>query len=373
MPRKILHLLGQLEIGGLERAALRLARRGRALGADHSLVLFDKPFRSATLDFVPGDVPTDFIPRGAGVDWRFAAGLARFLSDRGIEIVHAHNDTAIFYAAAAALIARTPISVIATFGTRPGHATAGARLLTRWATGRAAFVTAVSQELRDWLVTMKWARECVTIFRGIDLATFAPRGPSGEWRHRLQIPADAVLVGHVGRFAPIKRHQDILSAARLVAAANPRIFFLFAGDGPLFREISARGAAMPNVRILPSVRDVPALLRNLDIFVLYSAHEGCPQAMLEAMACGRAIIASRVGGVPEILEAAGDRPAGIAIPPFRPDLLAEQVRLLAADARRRTRLGQLAHSRAHAFSFDREWDQYAALYDSASGRRMARL
>jgi hypothetical protein len=74
MPRKILHLLGQLEIGGLERAALRLARRGRERGGDHSILLFNKPFRSARLDYVPGDVPTYFIPResvgGLPRDWR---------------------------------------------------------------------------------------------------------------------------------------------------------------------------------------------------------------------------------------------------------------------------------------------------------------
>lgn len=365
MPRKILHLLGQLEIGGLERAALRLARRGRALGGDHSLLLFDKPFRSNDLDFAPGDVPVHFIPRGRGVDWRFAAKLARFLLDHGVDIIHAHNDTAIFYAAAATLIAGTPISVIGTFGTRPGHATVGARLLTRWATGRAAYIAAVSQELNDWLIAAKWSRKCMTIHGSVDLAVFTPLGPTGEWRRILRIPADAVLVGHVGRFAPIKRHADMFRAARLLEHAKPQIFFLFAGDGPLFREFSERGADRPNIRVLPSVKDVPALLRSLDLFVLYSAHEGCPQAILEAMACGRAIIASRVGGVPEVLDADSGSPAGLAIPPFRPDLLAEHIRLLAADKDLRTRLGKLAQARAQAFSFDKEWRQYAALYDSA--------
>jgi glycosyltransferase involved in cell wall biosynthesis len=83
------------------------------------------------------------------------------------------------------------------------------------------------------------------------------------------------------------------------------------------------------------------------------------------MACGRAVVASRVGGVTEVLEADGNNPAGLVIPPFRPDLLAETIRRLAADKDLRAELGQLARTRAHAFSFDREWDQYAALYDSA--------
>ncbi|MGE3279602.1 MAG: glycosyltransferase family 4 protein [Alphaproteobacteria bacterium] len=365
MPRKILHLLGQLEIGGLERAALRLASRGRALGGDHSLLLFDKPFRSNELDFAPGEVPTHFIPRGRGVDWRFTAKLARFLSESGVEIVHAHNDAAIFYGAAATLIARTPVSLIGTFGTRPSHTTLGARLLTRWATGRAAYVAAVSQELNDWLITAKWSRKCMTILGGVELVLFTPLGPAGGWRQKLRIPADALLVGHIGRFAPIKRHEDMFRAARLLEHAKPPIFFVFAGDGPLFQEFSERAADMPNVRVLPSVQDVPALLRNLDIFVLYSAHEGCPQALLEAMACGRAIIASHVGGVPEVLETGSGSPVGITLPPFRPDRLAEHIRRLAADKDLRTRLGERAQIRAEAFSFDEEWDRYAALYDSA--------
>jgi L-malate glycosyltransferase len=364
MPRKVLHLIGQIEIGGLERAALKLARRGRTLGAEHSLLLFDKPFRSEEIDFAPGEVPVHFIPRGRGVDWRFAARLARFLSDSGAEIIHAHNDTAIFYGAAAALIARTRVSLIGTFGTRPGHATAGARVLTRWATGRAAYIVAVSQELNDWLIAAKWSHKCITIPGGVDLAMFTSHGPTGEWRRKLQIPDDALLIGHLGRFAAIKRHADMFEAARLLEAADPRIFFLFAGDGPLFREFSERAANMPRVRVVPSVKDVPALLRSLDMFVLYSAHEGCPQAMLEAMACGRAIIASDVGGIPEVLEAEGGNPVGLTIPPFRPDLLAEQIRRLASDKDLRTGLGQRAQLRARAFSFDKEWDQYAALYDS---------
>ncbi len=213
MAPKVVHLVSRLEVGGLERAALRLAARGRRKGSDHSLLLFDKPFRSSALDFCPGDVPVHFIQRGTGIDFRFAVNIARCLAENNFAIVHAHNATAIFYSALAVLIARRPISVIGTFGTRPTHATAGARFLTRWASGRIAQTVAKSDELTYWLLTKKWVRRCTTIPNGVDLTLFSPEGSTGGWREKMHIPQRAILVGHVGRFDSIKRHRDMITAA----------------------------------------------------------------------------------------------------------------------------------------------------------------
>src|ERR1700756_1503537 len=93
---KVLQLLSRLEIGGMGRAVVRLASRGVQEGMDHTLVLFDKPFRSELLDFNPGTLVTEYIQRGPGIDLRFASKLARKFSQSRISVVHAHNDTAIF-------------------------------------------------------------------------------------------------------------------------------------------------------------------------------------------------------------------------------------------------------------------------------------
>jgi glycosyltransferase involved in cell wall biosynthesis len=302
--------------------------------------------------------------RSKGVDFRFAIKLAKYVSEKNIGIIHAYNDTAIFYAALAIRIGKVPIPLIGTFGTRPTYATTGARLLTRWASGRATQIVAKSHELSDWLVTEKWVNRSITISNGVDLARFCPNGGTGEWRERLQIPDHAILVGHVGRFDPIKRHADMLEAAAVLESRQLPIFFAFAGYGASFHEFQALSSRLKNVRLLSNVEDVPSFLRSLDIFILCSAHEGCPLALLEAMACGRPIIATQVGGIPYLLAAREGTPAGILIPPFRADLLTQQIRLLAFDQELRFRLGTRAQIRAQTFSFEQEWRQYSALYSS---------
>jgi L-malate glycosyltransferase len=365
MSGKVLHLLRGLEIGGLERAVLRLATRGIQEGWDHSLLLFDKPFRSRETDFSPAEVPTDFIQRGPGVDYRFAQRVAEHLIRKQVGIVHAHNDSAIFYAALAILIAKRPISLIGRFGARPTHRTTGARVLTRWASGRAAQIAAVSEELRRWLMRSKWVKKCITIWNGVDLTEFCPEGSKGDWRRALEIPDNAIFVGHVGRLDPVKRHSDIIKSATMLRHSQRPIYFAFAGNGPLIESVRSEVATLNNVRLLSNVENIPSFLRSLDIFVLCSDHEGCPLALLEAMACGRPVIATSVGGMPYLLDATGHAPAGLLIPPRCPDLLAEQIATLASSGELRHRLSLLARRRANTFSFEREWAEYSQLYSKA--------
>ena len=350
----------------MERAVIRLASRGLSVGMDHRLLLFDRPFRSERSDFSPGSVATDYLPRRPGVDFRFARNLATKLAKLNAGIVHAHNDTAIFYAALARIIGRlAKTSLIGTFRNRPTHATVGARLLTRWAADRATRITAVSQELSEWLVQFRWVRQCTTIWNGVDLTEFCPTGRVSTIRRDLGIPPEAILVGHVGRFVPIKRHADLFEAASRLRGAEPPIYFLLAGDGPLFGRFDARVAERDHVIMLSNIKDVASFLRSLDIFILCSEHEGIPQALLEAMACALPIIATRVGGIPHVLDADGLAPAGRLVPPLRPDRLAREIGRLARDGELRNRLGQRAAQRIEAFSFDREWAQYAGLYAAA--------
>ncbi len=370
---KVTHLLAGLEIGGLQRAVVRLASRGIREGQDHSLVLFDTPFRSAKLDLDPGSLRTHFIKRRPGIDFRFARYLSKHLTRFEVDILHAHNDTAVFYGALALYIGRTQsIALIGRFGTRPSHATTGARFLTRWASGKVDEMIAVSQELTDWLVHAGWVDRCSTTWNGVDLAEFHPEGSTNAWRERLRIPNGAILVGHVGRFDSIKRHEDLFEAAETLRAADPPVFFAFAGDGPLLERFRVRAARLGNVLLLSNITDVAAFLRSIDIFVLCSEHEGTPQALLEALACGRPVIATAVGGVPHVLRAESALPVGCLIPPGKPLLLSAEILNLARDPRQRSYFGRLARQRAEDFSFEREWAIYSGVYSRAQSKVRAR-
>jgi L-malate glycosyltransferase len=365
--RRLLHVLSGLEVGGKERVALRLAGRARREGLDHRLVLFDAPFRGEELDFDPGEVPVHFLPRRPGVDARFVVALARLFRSLQVEVVHAHNDTAIFYAcAAASLVGLRRPGVCGTFHTAPGHSTRGARLLTRWAARRAT-VTAVSPDLARLVVGEGWVRRCESIvWNGVDLEEFTPEGPRGGWRERLGVPGGAILVGHVGRFDPVKRQEDLLDAILRLERRDPSVMCVLVGQGPSFQELQARAAGVRSLRLVPRVVDVASFLRELDVFVLCSEREAAPLVLLEAMACGRAVVATEVGGIPEILTDGSGALCGRLVPPRSPQRLAEAIAEVAADPALRAKLGGDARRRAEDFSAEREWSEYSRLYAQLS-------
>ncbi|MBI0536227.1 glycosyltransferase [Roseomonas sp. KE2513] len=358
----VVHLLSGLEIGGKERAALRLARQGNRVGQRHALVLFDTPFRSSEVDFEPGDVPARFLKRGNGLDFRFAGRLAHLLRDMSADVVHAHNDTALFYAVLASTlrIPRRP-RVVATFHTWPTHNSRGARALTRLA-AHAATTVAVSEELSQRLIGTGWLSTCRTIWNGVELDRYSPHGPAGNWRRSLGLGDASVLVGHVARFDPIKRHADLIRAASLLRDRVPEVAFVLVGQGALKEEIRRQARDLPNVRFVRETPDIPALLRSLDLFVLCSSHEAAPLALLEAMACGIPPIITDVGGMPHIV---GYGAAGLVVPPLRPDAIAGAIERLARDPQMRAGIGAAACAQAARFSFEAEWSAYSALYAGA--------
>lgn len=359
----VVHLLSGLAIGGKERAALRLAGRGLAEGGRQELWLFDTPFRSPELDFEPGVVPVRFLPRGSGLDLRFVRTLAREITARGVRAVHAHNDTALCYAAfACAALGRSTPRLVATFHTWPGHWTRAARLLTRWAGGRADQVAAVSDELTHRLVTQGWLRRCRTVWNGIDLDLFRPEGDDGGWHGRLGVAPGTPLILHLGRFDPVKRHADLVEAARLVQAAYPKAVFVLAGQGPLLASIQELARDLPRVRCVGNVPDVAPLLRAASVFVLPSAHEAAPLALLEAMACGRACVCTEVGGMPAMLADAQGQSCGLLVPPGDPDSLAGAITRLLGDEGLRAALEERARDAAARFSFAQEWATYRGFY-----------
>ncbi|MGH7057045.1 MAG: glycosyltransferase, partial [Acetobacteraceae bacterium] len=337
----IVHLLSGLAIGGKERVALGLAERAIGQGHSASLVLYDTPFRSAAEDFDPGGVPTYYLKRGPGLDLSFSIRLARHLRKFRPDVVHAHNDTALFYAALARAWAfPAHPRIVATFHAWPAWGGRAARWLTR-AAGLSATVSAVSDDLAGRLIRSGWLFRCGVIWNGIDTDLFAPAGPNGDWREKLDLVGGDFLVGHVGRFDPVKRHRDLLEAAARVQRVRPDITFVLIGQGELLEAVRGQGAELPNLRFVRNASDMPSLLRSLDALVLCSEDEACPLALLEGMASGLPIAATAVGGVPCILRGgATGTECGLLVPPRDPESLARAILQLAGDAGLRRNLAE---------------------------------
>jgi len=132
-------------------------------------------------------------------------------------------------------------------------------------------------------------------------------------------------VGIVGRLAPIKDVHVFLEAAALVAAAEPQVRFAVVGDGELRADLEARARTLgltERVHFYGWRRDMPAIYGDLDVVVNCSRNEGTPVALIEALTAGRPVVATRVGGTPDVLRG-GE--LGRLVPPADPAALAQGI------------------------------------------------
>jgi glycosyltransferase involved in cell wall biosynthesis len=279
---------------------------------------------------------------------------------RGADVIHAHSAKAGFLTRCAAVLAGRRRSTIFTpHGWSYWAATgAEARLylgLERFAAHWCRAVVAVSEAEAAAGLDAGIGRkpQFRVIPNGVDVDRFAAR-PRPE----------AGRIVFVGRLAPPKRPDIVVKAFGEMRNKGNEARVDFVGDGPLRAELDAyiadeglRGA----VTLLGSRTDVPELLSRAAVFVLASDYEGCPLSVIEAMAAGVPVVATAVGGVPELVV---DRETGLLVQPGRPDLLAAALSELLADPLRAQALGLAGRERAHAlFSRERMVAATAALYD----------
>jgi glycosyltransferase involved in cell wall biosynthesis len=164
-----------------------------------------------------------------------------------------------------------------------------------------------------------------------------------------------------------KRVDVLITAAARVIARYPDVQFQIVGDGPcrerLIEQAGASGV-WPRIRFMGHREDVPAILSASDLFVLPSQSEASPNVVLEAMAAALPVVASRVGGIPELVD---DGVTGHLVPPGNPDALATALLDLLDHAGRRAAFGRSGRARVEQqYSFDRMVAQFETLYVSGS-------
>jgi glycosyltransferase involved in cell wall biosynthesis len=235
--------------------------------------------------------------------------LAKIIKERGIDIVHCQRHKPTVYGTLAAYMAGEKPKVIG--HVRGLHRTRNFRrkLLNRLLSGRISRVIAVSAAVRDDIIShnsQSFAAKVVTIYNGINAELFINSNFTREAaRVRIGIPAKRVFVyGTVGRLVETKGQSILLQAFAQVSEECPHSLLVLAGEGRLESELRGRAVELgiqESVIFLGQRNDISKVLQAYDVFVLPSVAEGLPGALLEAMAAGLPVIASRVGGVPEIL------------------------------------------------------------------------
>lgn len=298
-PRRILHVVPAMDRGGIETWLMHILRH-----IDRSRYRMD----FLTLLAQAGAYDDEIRALGSQVlicpasrrPWQFIRRLTGILRNREpYDVIHSHvhHYSGVIVALAAAQGIPTKI-VHSHNDTRPHEAGRGwprklylramKHLIRRYATHRMA----VSCQAAEDLFGLNWAseRNCQVAYCGMDFSPFAVKRNRLELCDDLGLPADALVIGHVGRFFWRKNHAFLLEIAAEAFAREPRARLLCIGDGPLLPEIDDKAKAMgirERILFAGARTDVPLLMTSvMDVFVLPSHHEGLSLASLEAQAAG---------------------------------------------------------------------------------------
>jgi glycosyltransferase involved in cell wall biosynthesis len=368
-------LLSGLATGGAERVTVAFARRLKSMG-------LPAPVCTVTARY-DGELAADLARAGVErhdlgarrlADPRAPWRLARLLARERIDLVHAHGQDASIVAAAVRRLSNFVLVVTRHVMDEP-TATWRERLRARLACAafrRADAVVAVSGASAERLAELaRIPREAVRVLpNGIDLAAFDGAGPEirAAARRALAVaPADAlVLVPAVLREG--KGHDVLLEAVPALLARVPSARVIVAGGGE--REAQLRGRARPlgdAVRFLGPREDMRELLAACDVVALPSLAEAQPTALMEAAAAGRPVVATRVGGVPEVV---ADGRSGILVPPRDAGALAEALAALLADPARARAYGECARQLARErFAIELQVERTLDLWSGLVARR----
>jgi glycosyltransferase involved in cell wall biosynthesis len=265
-------------------------------------------------------------------DLRALLGLYRMMRTFRPHIVHTHTAKAGMLGRLAARVAGVPV-VVHTFH---GHVlrgyfgplkTAFYRAMERRLAASSDVLVAVSDAVKHDLVALGVAPDAKirVIPLGLDLEPLAGALPRGSLRGEAGVPEGAPLIGIVGRLAPIKDVGTFLRAAAAVRALVPAVRFAVVGDGEDRRPLEAERARLGLegcVFFHGWRREMASVYGDLDVVVNCSRNEGTPVALIEALAAGRPVVATRVGGTPDLL---GDGRRGALVPPGDAEALATAI------------------------------------------------
>lgn len=376
-PPLIAHVVFRFGVGGLENGLVNIVNRLPADKYRHAVVCIDEstPFASR---ITRPDVQVHEIRKRPGRDLSASRRLLELFRELRPAVVHTRNLGAMD-ALLPARLAGVPVRIHGEHGLDMSDLHASKwkyRLLRKL---HAPFVThyiAVSGQLAQYLerkVGIAPGR-ITQIPNGVDAERFAPPASKRDRRRAVLpgVPDDAVLVGSVGRLEGVKDPLNLVAAIGALYERHPhlreRVRLVMVGDGSLRQavEAHARGAGFADRLLLTGTRDdVPDVLRALDLFVSPSLAEGFSNTILEAMACGLPVVATRVG---ENAALVVDGETGRLVPPADPAALGEAIAEYCREPERMASHGAAGRRRVeHHYTIERMVSEYESIYDRCLG------
>ena len=386
---KVLRIIARLNVGGPAKHVTLLNAGLLARGHDTLLVHGALDAGEASLEgaAVTGGIRLAHYRHlgrhlsGVG-DLQALAALIRLVFHEQPDVVHTHTAKAGALGRLAAFIYNATRSrqrralVVHTFH---GHVFEGyfppslnrlVRLAERCLTCRTDVVVTIST--RQWhdiveRFAIAQASKTVVVPLGLDLEplTSMPAG-SPSLREAIGAEADDVIIGFAGRMVKVKDLPTLVRAFAQAQRAIPALRMVLAGDGPERASAQAIAAELgvgDRLHFLGWVEDLPRFYSTLDIFALSSINEGTPVAVIEAMAAQRAVVATAVGGVPDVVESGV---TGLLVPARSPEALADALVQLAGNEERRREMGLAGRARTlEIYSVRRLVDDIESLYSTA--------
>ena len=366
---RVLQVIGNAITGGMETFVARLCEQLRQRHDFDVLCLcpYESP-ATHTLRALGCTVHVAPIPDEPV--WRGIEYATALIDDEAIDVVHAHLTNAHLLAGLAGKLTGTPVlasihgrDILAPDIAMQRMADTHLHVVSH-ATMYQALGTGVPRERLSYIIN------------GVDSDRFAPGPRSGALRTRCGIAADVPLIGFVGRLSQEKGPELFVRAVALALMRRPDAHAVLLGDGPMRGSVTALADELGIGDRLHAVgvrRDMPECLREFDVVVSSSHSEGTPLALMEAQATGLPVVATHVGGVPEIVTM-GE--TGVLVPPGEADAIAAAVVGLLNSPDSRSRFGIAARQRmVERFSLTARNDEIARLLASlasAATRGLAR-
>jgi glycosyltransferase involved in cell wall biosynthesis len=373
MSGTIFQLISSEGVYGAEQMVINLAEGFNAEGLRCMIGVFEDR-RNPQIEVANAarrrGIDVELIPCSGRIDFDAISKIKRLLDDHSVDVLHAHGYKADIYARLAT-IGRSQV-LISTCHNWPDPRPlmrfyAGAdRLALRTFDGIAAVSHEVAGQLRRWGVPDLRVQ---VIRNGISVQASPVVAPAD-----LRGPGDGLVVGYVGRLIPGKGVLDLLQAAQLVLSRFPRTRFVFVGDGPLRMECEANAAQRgiaDSVSFCGHRSDIKSCYAAFDLLVLPSHNEGLPMCILEGMAAGLPVVATRVGSIPEVVL---DQETGLLVQPGSPQILADAIGSMLGDYEWASRLGESGRERvAQHYSVRSMVSAYVELYREARSSRGRRI
>ena len=342
---RIMYVIPSLNVGGREKVLIDLVRHlDRAKFLPIVCCLREKGVLAETL--LSQGIDVIAMGKKDRIEPCLGVRLALVLRKYRPQILHTHNPGALIYGYIAAKLARVPIVINTEHGYNSSISTSK-MLVETLIRNRINKTIVVSKSLCNELSTRNWAvkERYVNLYNGIDISKFNGVVNKQETRRRLGFSGRDKVICIIARLEKVKDHATLLSAFKIVSEQVKHTRLLIVGDGPLHPRLlsySKQLGVNPRVFFLGERRDIPEILSALDIFVLSSTFEGISITILEAMAASKPVVATAVGGNPEIIET---ETTGLLVPPRNPRLLASALTRLLQNEEEALLMGKAGRNR----------------------------